>query len=110
MPTEAQAPVTGTAAKPPGQFDLFGTPMLIVLMIVVFYFMILRPQKKEKARIETMRDTMKKGDRVKSIGGILGTVLAVDTTNHIVSVQVDKNVKIDFDRDAIATVSPKNEE
>lgn len=87
------------------------TPMLLMMaaLFLLFYFIILRPQKREQQRLEQMRNAVKKGDRVVTIGGIHGTVVAVDTTNNIVTVQVDRNVKIDFSKAAIATVIPKEE-
>jgi preprotein translocase subunit YajC len=78
--------------------------LMFGVIFVLFYFMILRPQKREQKRQEDIRNAVKKGDKVVSIGGIHGTVLAVDTTNNIVTVQVDKNVKIDFSKAAISTV------
>jgi preprotein translocase subunit YajC len=81
----------------------------ILLIGFAFYFIILRPQKRDQQKVQDMRNAVKKGDRVKSIGGIYGTVTAVDTSRNIVTVQVDKNVKLDFDRDAIATVVTKED-
>jgi preprotein translocase subunit YajC len=83
-------------------------PML-ALVAMAFYFIILRPQKRDQQKVQDMRSAIKKGDRVKSIGGIYGTVAAVDTTRNIITVTVDKNVKLDFDRDAIATVVRKED-
>jgi preprotein translocase subunit YajC len=83
--------------------------LMFGVLFLLFYFIILRPQKREQQRMEAMRDAIKKGDRVVTIGGIHGTVTAVDTSNNIVTVQVDKNTKIDFSKQAIATVFPKDE-
>ncbi len=96
-------------AVPEQQSNPYGMLPVIVIIMVAFYFLIIRPQKKGQQQVEEMRSTVKKGDRVKSIGGIYGTVTAVDTTNNIVSVQVDRNVKLDFDRNAIATVIRKED-
>lgn len=93
-------------AQSQNSFGIF--PMLVVIMLL-FYFMIIRPQKRSQREVDDMRNAVKKGDKVKSIGGIIGTVASVDTTNNIVSVQVDRNVKIDFDRNAIATVIKKED-
>lgn len=101
--------MAGEAATqaPQGDFTQILFPILIIGFL--FYFMILKPQKRDQQRVQDMRSAIKKGDRVRSIGGIYGTVTAVDTTRNIVTVQVDKNVKLDFDRDAIATVIRKEE-
>jgi preprotein translocase subunit YajC len=96
-------------AAPQSQGNPYGMLPIIVIIMALFYFMVIRPQKQSQKQVEEMRSAVKKGDKVKSIGGILGTVVAVDTTNNIVSVQVDRNVKLDFDRNAIATVIRKED-
>ncbi len=103
-----QASDAGATAAPKSGGGLSMLPLLIG-MVALFYFMIIRPQKKSQQQVDEMRNTVKKGDRVKSIGGIYGTVTAVDTTNGIVTVQVDRNVKLDFDKNAIATVIKKED-
>jgi len=94
---------TGAAGQPaqPG-LESFLLPLLVIGFL--FYFMILRPQRREQTKVQDMRSSIKKGDKVRSIGGIYGTVAAVDINKNIVTVTVDKNVKLDFDREAIATV------
>lgn len=82
---------------------------MMVSIFVLFYFIIHMPQKREQQRQQQIRDAIKKGDKVITIGGIHGSVAGVDTTNNTVSVQVDRNVKIDFARNAIATVIAKDE-
>lgn len=101
--------VADTAATTEKQGNPYGMLPVIVIIMGLFYFLVIRPQKKGQKQVEEMRNTVKKGDRVKSIGGIYGTVVAVDTTNNIVSVQVDGKVKLDFDKDAIATVIRKED-
>jgi preprotein translocase subunit YajC len=101
--------VTEAAPKPAAEGNPYGMLPIIVIIMALFYFMVIRPQKKGQQQAEEMRSSVKKGDKVKSIGGILGTVVAVDTTNNVVSVQVDRNVKLDFDRSAIATVIRKED-
>lgn len=101
-----QAAETAATPDSKGGFGLF--PLILIIM-ALFYFMIARPQKRAQKENDDMRNSMKKGDRVKTIGGIIGTVVAVDTANDVISVQVDRNVKIDFDRNAIATVIKKED-
>ena len=101
---QAAAPSGGSSQATPSSMSMI--PVLVIVM-VLFYVLIILPQKKGQKQTEDMRNSIQSGDKVKSIGGIYGTVTAVDTTNNIVTVQVDKNVKIDFDRNAIATVIKK---
>lgn len=96
------------AQAPEGNPNSFFFPMLAVIA-VLFYLLILRPQRREQQQVQAMREGVKRGDRVKSIGGIHGTVTGVDATAGTVRVRVDKNVELDFDKAAIATVIRKDE-
>ncbi|HEY3425441.1 MAG TPA: preprotein translocase subunit YajC, partial [Negativicutes bacterium] len=58
----------------------------IVLMGVVFYFLLYRPQKKEQQRRAEMLNSLKKGDRIISLGGVHGTITAI--TDKIVTVKI----------------------
>jgi preprotein translocase subunit YajC len=104
-----QAGAAGAQGAASPQDSLMSMLLMFASIGLLFYFLILRPQKREQQRAEQMRNAMKKGDRVVTIGGIHGVVTAVDQTNNIVTVQVDKNTKIDFSKQAIATVIPKEE-
>lgn len=101
----------GGAAQGQGTSGSPFTSMILMFAIIfmIFYFLIQRPQNREKRQQEEMRNSVKKGDKVVSIGGIHGTVTAVDTTNNIISVQVDRNVKIDFSKAAISSVIRKED-
>ena len=76
-----------------------------LLVFIVFYFFIIRPQKKREDTRKTMIEAVKKGDRIVTIGGVHGTVTKVDETS--VLAQVDENVKLRFDKAAIASVVTK---
>ena len=97
------------AQSQPGGGDL-QVILMITIIMVIFYFVIWRPQRREQQKIQAMRDSLKRGDRVKSIGGIHGTVTLVDDTKGTVKVRVDKSVELEFDKAAIATVFRKEED
>lgn len=80
------------------------TPTLIMfgLIILIFYFFIIRPQNKKQKETEKMIASLKKGDKVITIGGIHGTVTA--TKEQTVIIKVDDNAKIEFNRTAISSV------
>ena len=61
----------------------------IVLMIAVFYFLLIRPQKKKDKKVKEMLDALKPGDRVTTIGGIYGTIKSIkdDTVTLLVGGQ-----------------------
>jgi len=71
----------------------------IAIGLVVYFFMI-RPQQKRAADAKTFRQTLAKGSRIVTIGGLHG--LVVDLTEDTVVVEVDRGTKLRFDRSAIA--------
>ena len=72
------------------------------LIIVIFYFLIIRPQKKRDKETKEMLASVKKGDKIVSIGGIHGTVVVVKETSIVV--KVDDNTRLEFSRSAISTI------
>ncbi|MEX1054977.1 MAG: preprotein translocase subunit YajC [Rhodothermales bacterium] len=77
----------------------------LILIFVVFYFFIIRPQKKKEDVRKKMIESVKKGDKVVTIGGVHGTVTQVDETS--VLIQADTNTKLRIDKNAVANVGPK---
>jgi len=73
----------------------------IILMGVIFYFLLYRPQKKEQARRTEMLNSLKKGDRVVSIGGLHGTITAL--SEKTVTIKVAEKVEVDISRSAVAS-------
>lgn len=74
--------------------------IMILLIIVIFYFFMIRPQMK-KAKVEReFRETIKKGDKVITIGGLHGRVLDIENTSMLI--EVDTNVKVRVERSAIS--------
>lgn len=99
----AQASQPGATPPPAGDaLGRFIVPML--LMIGVFYFFLIRGQRKDRQRMQDMLNNLKRNDRVQTIGGVLGTV--VDVRDHEVVLKVDENnnVKMRFNRSAIKEV------
>ncbi|MBI5206650.1 MAG: preprotein translocase subunit YajC [Candidatus Firestonebacteria bacterium] len=66
----------------------------LVLIFGVFYFLIIRPQQQKQKKHQELLSGIKKGDNVVTIGGILGTVVAVKD-NNIVTLEIASGVKID---------------
>jgi preprotein translocase subunit YajC len=99
----AQTTEPGGQATPPG--SLLSNPlMLLVAMGFIFYFVMIRPQGKEKKRRKSMLDLLKKNDRVVTIGGIVGTVTTVRDDEVTLKVDESSNTKITFSRSAIQRV------
>jgi preprotein translocase subunit YajC len=70
---------------------------------VVFYFFMIRPQARREKERRAMIDAVKKGDRVVTAGGIHGTIVQVDEGSLLI--QVDQNVKLRFEKSAVASVA-----
>ncbi len=70
-----------------------------LLILVVFYLFLIRPQQTREKKRRAMIDELKKGDRVVTAGGVHGTVLKVEETSMLV--EVDQNVKMRFEKNAV---------
>lgn len=84
---------------------MWTTIIMFVAIIAIFYFLIIRPQKKRDKETKAMLDAMKKGDKVVTIGGIHGTVVTVK--EQTVVLKVDDNARLEFTKSAISTVLNK---
>lgn len=82
----------------------FGMFLSLILIIGIMYFFMIRPQNKKQKELQKMLDALQKGDKVITIGGIHGTVSSVKKDSNVVTIRVDENTKIEFNRSAIATV------
>ena len=78
------------------------------VIILIFYFLIIRPQKKRDKEAKDMIAAIKKGDKIVTIGGIRGTVAVVKDSTVII--KVDDNTRIEFNKNAISAVLNKKEE
>ncbi len=73
------------------------------LMLVLLYFMIYRPQKKQEKKDAAMRSSLEIGDQVTTIGGVIGRVVAIKDDSFVLETGADR-VKIRFTKTAIAAV------
>ena len=78
------------------------------LVFLIFYFLLIRPQRKEQKEREALIATVKKGDKIITIGGLHGMVTL--TKDRTVIMKVDEGCKIEISRTAIATVLREKEE
>ena len=79
-----------------------------VLIIVIFYFFILRPQQKRMKQQREMLSNLRRGDKVLTSGGILGTIHRVDDEKHIY-VEIASNIIVKMSRASISEVLSKTE-
>ncbi len=78
-----------------GGFGSFSFLIPLVLVMVVFYFLMIRPQQKREKERQAMLAAVKKGDKVFTVGGIRGTVVKVYDKEKIVRVEIAKGVEVD---------------
>lgn len=93
----AQATNSQTAAGSQMGFMVF-----LVIMLVVYWVFLIRPQSKKRKELAQKLSNLKKGDRVVTIGGIHGKVVSVK--DKVVVVRIDDRAEITFDKNAISTV------
>jgi preprotein translocase subunit YajC len=77
---------------------------LMIGMFAIMYFLIIRPQQKQRRERENLLRAIKKGDRVVTSGGLYGTVVGL--SEHTVTLKVADQVKLDFERSAIGRIVP----
>lgn len=82
-----------------GMLGQLGGILPFLLIIVVFYFFMIRPQMKRQKELRKYREALKKGDKVITTGGIYGKV--VDVKDAHVVVEIADNVKVKMDKSAI---------
>ena len=88
-----------TTATTPG---LASPLIMMVLMFAIFYFMLIRPENKRKKEAEQMRSAVKTGDKITTIGGVIGTVVSVKDDKFVMETGADQ-VRIEFAKWAIST-------
>jgi preprotein translocase subunit YajC len=77
---------------------------LMIGMFAIMYFLIIRPQQKQRREREDLLRAIKKGDRVVTTGGLYGTVVGL--SEHTVTLKVADQVKLDFERASIGRIVP----
>jgi len=86
-----------------GTMVSFVLPM--IFMVVIFYFLLIRPQQRKAKEHKALLDNLKRGDRVLTSGGLIGTIINID--DQIVTLEVADRVRIDTARSYIAGFAPK---
>ena len=86
-------------AAPAAQGNQWSMWIMLALIFVVMWFFMIRPQRKQQKELQDFRDSLKKGDKVVTIGGIYGTVCEIKEGS--VLIEVDNNVKIRVSKQAL---------
>ena len=90
LPAQAAAPKAGSS---------WSMWIMLALVFVVMWFFMIRPQRKQQKELDNFRKSLKKGDKVVTIGGIFGTV--VEIKEESILMEVDNNVKIRVSKNAL---------
>ena len=93
-----------SGAQAPGGGDTLMGLLPIILMFVIMYFILIRPQMKKSKEVKTMLDSLQKGDEVVAVG-ILGKIDRI--TDNYVSLEIAPNTTIQVQRQAVTTLLPK---
>ena len=99
--SDAMAQAAGGATSSPGWMQFL--PM--ILLFVVFYFLLIRPQQKRTKQHREMVAGLSKGDEVVTNGGILGKI--TDVTDNFLTIEISKGVEIKVQRNLVQSMMPK---
>ena len=91
-----------TAADGAAAGSMMSTVVMMVAMLAIFYFMLIRPENKRKKEAEEMRSSVRKGDKITTIGGIVGTVVDVKDSRIVIETGADQ-VRIELEKWAMSS-------
>jgi preprotein translocase subunit YajC len=103
----AMGPGQGGAGQG-GAGGLLGSLLPLILIFVIFYFLLIRPQQKKAKEQKNMIDNLKKGDKIVTSGGIYGVIEAVGS--NTVTLKVGENVKIKLGKPYVAALRASSDE
>lgn len=83
--------------------QMTSTILMLVIMFALMYFMMIRPENKRKKKAQEMRDGLKKGDIITTIGGVVGKIVAVKNDTIVIETSDDR-VRMEFTKWAVSTV------
>jgi preprotein translocase subunit YajC len=93
-------------AGPAGQGDFFVSLLPLVLIFVVFYFLLIRPQQRKMKAHRDLIASIKRGDKILTNGGIIGTVVKVEGDDTFL-VEIAKDVRVQVARGMVADLANK---
>ncbi len=99
---------TGTPTTTPTGDGGLSLILMLGGMIAIFYFLMIRPENKRKKEAEQMRDSLKEGDSITTIGGITGTIVNIKEDKFVIETGADQ-VRIEFCKWALSTNDSANE-
>lgn len=104
----AMAPAPQGGQQAGGIEGMIASFLPLILIFVIFYFLLIRPQQKKAKEHKQMLDSLKKGDKIVTAGGLYGLIEAV--SDNTVTIKIAENVKVKVGRGFISTVRAASEE
>lgn len=95
------APAATQSGKAPNPLM---TMLPLFAILVIMYFLLIRPQAKRQKEQRAMLDKLDKGDKILTVGGIIGTIVGIKEKENLLIVKIADNVKVDMTRTAVAQV------
>lgn len=83
--------------------------LMMVLMLAMLYFFMIRPENKRKKEAQNLRDSLKVGDVITTIGGIVGTICKVDENTIVIETSADR-VRVEFTKWAVSSKNVATEQ
>lgn len=85
------------------------TILMLIVMVAIMYFLMIRPENKRKKKAQEMRDGLKKGDVITSIGGIIGKIVSVGKDTIVIETSDDR-VRMELTKWAVSSVGVQSSE
>ena len=101
------SPAYAQAAAPAAGGDMFMSLMPLILVFVIFYFLLFRPQQTKMKQHREMLENLKKGDQIVTAGGIVGKIVRIEQGDNTLSVEVAPNVQVKVIRQTVADLLNK---
>ena len=102
MWTDAVAQTPGSAPPPDPTVQMLLALLQFLPILVILYFLMIRPQRQRQKQTEKMLKALKKGDRVLTSGGIFGTVVGLDDNKAVL--RISEDIKVEFSKGSIVQV------
>jgi preprotein translocase subunit YajC len=103
----AMAPPQG-GGQPGGAAGILGSIVPLVLIFVIFYFLLIRPQQKRAKEHKNMIDNLKKGDKIITSGGVYGVIESVGS--NTVTVKIGENTRVKLGKSYVAALRATSDE
>ena len=105
--TTSEIEVDATANTQEGAAEISSSLMSflpLIIIFIIFYFLIIRPQQKKMKEHKRMINAIKRGDKVVTTGGMIGTVTKVDNNNAHLTIEIAANVEIKVLRSSVSEI------